>query len=662
MSTFWTRAQAAAGGTLRKVLYTPLSSEKSQIRLLKFGSIPSKRSSPENDPICLKMKTISLNDTTHPQFNTLSYVWGKPIFQKRISINGIEVAVTDNLYLALRHLNESRNDSYWWVDALCIDQSNLDERGTQVQMMSRIYASAANTVAHLGTFRPNTALDFIRTLASYRTEPNAVDWIAEAAAATHYADQWRALHALLELPYWTRVWILQEFIISPQLQIFDPDGPWLDISSLYEAVIFLTIARDVILSPLYDGPKLLFQTNLDRITERIRLRLRYWPGLRGTSSPLGVMETYLIAQQLEAADPRDLLYAFVSITENGQDVIGRPNYALSARETFACFVKSYFEKYRSLDTILTGRGTKRMDGFPTWVPTFSEPLGRANGDSIIKNNLGRVRPHTKSQLELPFHASGTAEADATFSADLRVLSTTGVSLGKVTALSGWFKDSLLAGSCEKTTCMEDNNSGPLPSRSDVFESLAHASVNSSLAVIEGPIPPGLLGQILETSILLATLNPPSELMFLWVAEWWNMVKDMRICNRPLSSWLDEVGSLEARLQGLLRATPDCGQLEYRSAELADYTMVREIFLGRMGSVFEERERRLLATQRGEIGLAPNICMLGDEVWVLHGCSIPVVLRRNTQGGFELVGECYFHGYMHGEAVSEGRVTERCAIY
>lgn len=57
----------------------------------------------------------------------LSYTWGKPIFSSRIVCNGIELIITQNLSDALRHLRDEHADRLLWIDALCINQADLDE-------------------------------------------------------------------------------------------------------------------------------------------------------------------------------------------------------------------------------------------------------------------------------------------------------------------------------------------------------------------------------------------------------------------------------------------------------------------------------------------------------------------------------------------------------
>jgi len=93
-------------------------------------------------------------------YAALSYTWGD--MQKRASINldGHQFPVTTNLEVALRQMRKRSQpairtkslnfESYWWIDAICINQEDLVERNHQVAIMRRIYKSASSVQVWLG--------------------------------------------------------------------------------------------------------------------------------------------------------------------------------------------------------------------------------------------------------------------------------------------------------------------------------------------------------------------------------------------------------------------------------------------------------------------------------------------------------------------------------
>ena len=100
-------------------VYTQIS--KNQIRLLRLlpGNFADKLE-------C----TIQSHDIEVPaRYEALSYTWGKPAFTARLSCSGVEFPITQNLYHALRYLRHAHESRLLWVDALCINQSDLEEVG-----------------------------------------------------------------------------------------------------------------------------------------------------------------------------------------------------------------------------------------------------------------------------------------------------------------------------------------------------------------------------------------------------------------------------------------------------------------------------------------------------------------------------------------------------
>jgi hypothetical protein len=87
-------------------------------------------------------------------YHALSYVWGSKNVKRPIMLNNTVFPVTVNLEGALRHLRElhkaDRDDFVLWIDALCINQGDVKERTSQVQMMGKIYAQSEEVVVYLG--------------------------------------------------------------------------------------------------------------------------------------------------------------------------------------------------------------------------------------------------------------------------------------------------------------------------------------------------------------------------------------------------------------------------------------------------------------------------------------------------------------------------------
>jgi hypothetical protein len=117
---------------------------------------------PEADgPIECKFKHINLQSNPTPEYRALSYTWGAPNPVQEIIVNNQSLLVRQNLYDFLkafrarlyrfRDYNDHEKEIQWlWIDQICIDQSVVEERNHQVEMMSDIYRRACYVYVWLG--------------------------------------------------------------------------------------------------------------------------------------------------------------------------------------------------------------------------------------------------------------------------------------------------------------------------------------------------------------------------------------------------------------------------------------------------------------------------------------------------------------------------------
>lgn len=63
-------------------------------------------------------------------------------------------------------------------------------------------------------------------------------------------------------------------------------------------------------------------------------------------------------------------------------------------------------------------------------------------------------------------------------------------------------------------------------------------------------------------------------------------------------------------------------------------------------------RRLFRTEDGGLGIGLRALAVGDQLWLLAGYIMPIILRPRPDGRMTFVGECYVHGMMFGEQWEE----------
>ncbi|KAH8588325.1 heterokaryon incompatibility protein-domain-containing protein [Bisporella sp. PMI_857] len=123
-----------------------LSLDKDEIRVLRLHPATN-----WDDQIECSLITLSLSDPERPQYQALSYVWGDPQITLPIKVNGLHFEGTKNLIDALRALRFQGQERIIWIDAICINQKDIQERNQQVKKMADIYRNSSATVAWLGS-------------------------------------------------------------------------------------------------------------------------------------------------------------------------------------------------------------------------------------------------------------------------------------------------------------------------------------------------------------------------------------------------------------------------------------------------------------------------------------------------------------------------------
>jgi hypothetical protein len=127
---------------MSKYEYKPLSPYSEAFRLLRV--LPS---SNFEDPLVCELRHAELTD--NPEFASLSYTWGPPVFDHTITLEGLEFKVTGSLDYALRSFRQT-GWQMLWADQICINQGSTEERSAQVQLMRKIYGKSKAVFISLG--------------------------------------------------------------------------------------------------------------------------------------------------------------------------------------------------------------------------------------------------------------------------------------------------------------------------------------------------------------------------------------------------------------------------------------------------------------------------------------------------------------------------------
>jgi hypothetical protein len=183
-------------------IYTPLDPSKAQIRLVTLQPASSRK-----DVVRCTLSISSLDEPGRsPVYEALSYEWGLPKSESFIVLDGRRTQVRENLYQALLHLRHPEKASTLWVDALCINQSDVDERNRQVQLMGQIFMRAVKVLAWFGLDDEWTsaAFDLLRRAGAQHFAGDLrklIDW----KRPEYCSGNWAALENFCFMTYWNRL-------------------------------------------------------------------------------------------------------------------------------------------------------------------------------------------------------------------------------------------------------------------------------------------------------------------------------------------------------------------------------------------------------------------------------------------------------------------------
>lgn len=179
--------------------------------------------------------------STSVPYRALSYTWGPRSGQENILINGKSLRIRRNLWNFLRVARQEYSQVWFWIDAICIDQNNVLERNHHVRQMAKIYRRSLETIVWLHD-HSSVGSKFRQSQTCIEDKIVLLDLQAEAARFK--SDFWQlqtevsqasfqnekflifivlVLDRVFRNPYWNRLWIVQEVLLSPRKHVVTPN-------------------------------------------------------------------------------------------------------------------------------------------------------------------------------------------------------------------------------------------------------------------------------------------------------------------------------------------------------------------------------------------------------------------------------------------------------
>lgn len=300
------------------------------------------------------------------EYEALSYVWGPTDLTRKISISGKPVYVTDQLYHAMKHLRYRAKPRSIWIDALCIDQNDPDDRARQVSQMRRIYESATRVIVWLGS--SPWCLEDAFSRAQQRPTPTVYNY-----------GTTRAVSKLLQRGWWQRVWVVQELVVAREVlvQCDSTSLPWSSFVKLVDTCTSMPwfSHRDTFVGD-YHALKHYRETRLQDI-----------------SPDYGLLSFVSAFRHKMASDPRDKIYAFLGLVlprdQNAFSI--PPDYKLSHTSLCHGFAINCMRETQSLSILAYSQGLNpdfpSVRGRRSWCPYWHSVTGARQATPLWDGDL-----------------------------------------------------------------------------------------------------------------------------------------------------------------------------------------------------------------------------------------------------------------------------------
>jgi hypothetical protein len=342
------------------MIYHPLP-QGDYIRLLDVWVDPS------TDELVCRFKVIALDDEV-PDYKVTSYAWEDPSPLSTIKFtDGQSLPLSSTLSKLFASLQKRSKTFTVWIDALCINQEDDEEKASQVSLMGKVYSHAEQVLLWLGSSAPETETAF-RFMESKQTLSWPEDWENDLNPDLSGLN---SIFSLLERPWFQRVWVIQEVILSNNVLMMCGDDS-IDFDSF--RICIFAVWKFIEDWTGYDGESNALK-GLWCVT-----RLMF---MRDEFQDTGSVRYEILLQaafHCQATDKRDMVFAFKGIADTKRPV-PVPDYKMPVEDVYTKTAIALLCHGTSLDLLaLSGIASRKYESnLPTWVPdlrhhSYSEPF------------------------------------------------------------------------------------------------------------------------------------------------------------------------------------------------------------------------------------------------------------------------------------------------
>jgi hypothetical protein len=632
-----TVAAANNSKSVNGILSTGAFSEYQYSPLLSATSIRIVELLPGTDEDVFQVSLDHKMLTDLPEYEALSYEWGEPVGTHPIYCGDKILKVTSNLLAALKRIRRPQEARLMWIDAICINQADLDERSQQVAIMRDIYQKAARVVLWLGEEINYTkdAVEIIPVLASlYDSLPSAENAeplredvcpinnpseieCGDDLLALTQTPEWRGILDLMtERTYFVRLWVLQEIVMASKVAV--QCGSYeIDWDLFSSAAKLLQVCQ--FLQTHISDLRVLGRIWFINLTKK-RLQC-------GHESLFNAVSAAFLAK---ATDPKDYIFGTIGMAKGKR-------HAEVKQIDFA----KQIDYNKSVGRVFTD-ATK-------WIILDMQDL-----DICFRynNSISHARPHSEGpdslvQEDMPSWAANFAGDGATFTISSAVHWCWPRDAGKCPEEISFDDHTMLVQGIRLDTVSEvsDNFTGQ-NIKSQVLEACQNLPSNREAYLTIGDARKALWKALLVDSE--GNTEEDFESLFSWwLLESMNLPSVAQDClfqiimssSRPdIQSELLEPANRE-RIMEWIPEKAAKGKLHLSRVEAA------------LCQPSSKMGRNLFKTGKGYIGVGPGgtyggdpAVQVGDLVAFLVGSQRPIVLRKREDGCFTMVGPAYIGSF------------------
>ena len=535
-------------------------------------------------------------------YTALSYVWGDAAFVKPMICNGKSFKTTKNLDIALRYLRRTDVAVLLWIDQLCINQDDLKEKTQQVILMGKIYEYAWSTVVWLGEEADNSSDALEVMLAAggalqlyLHDRAPALESFEGFGLPAPDSPKWFEINKLLSRPWFQRVWVMQEVVMSSSIQLMCGEKwiSWDDLSLFCTSMI-----KNDLSQYLHSGSSargLAFQPGCHRVDRIETIRIKY----HTQQQQVSFFSLLVDGRDAQATDLRDKVFAVMGMSSEKIN----PDYSKEVFDVYAEAAQALLVN-DLIDMLCCVDHEHPAADHPSWIPDWSIPRQTTS--------LGYL-----GKWQGVYQAGGDSNLQRTVSQD-----------GKSLAIVGTLFDTVSSFLTPADPSLKDLSNPKSPTSEFITKSI-HLAIQHCHPY---PSNSGLFDAFWQTLVARkddsGRMKAPSDF-----ADIFALLIDTATGSSP--SIPDQPNpKRKLTLRSLDSRSPSS---TYRQMQVAFGAAVRARVFG--------------TTAKRFMGLFPRGTKVGDEICVFAGGVIPFVVRRQAiSGSYQLVGECYVHGIMNGEAM------------